>query len=313
MRPRAEDVGLAGVRDGQAHPRLEGEEILHVDGPHHGRQRPGGGRDPGQAAHDPEQAQPGGHEGEVHEAGEQHEDAADEQHAAPVLLVRQQREQEQQHEEGAGIEGIHAGDEHGQHRQRQGGGLQFADEGEMQGRFHGLPGPAPDGQVRIGPAGFQAAQQFRGAHVAAPAHPHPAAEQESRHRLGLLPQVRGHGHVAFDIFPMARQFQGMQDDPGMCPRQLFHLGTGLQAMGAAHGPEEVEMDPGRAFGARCGPGIGCGRGRGGQENQQGKQDRQPTWRKQSQNAIEHGCRILKRYPEAPSLSARRASNGRNQD
>jgi hypothetical protein len=221
--------------------------------------------------------------------------------------MRQQGEQEQQHEEGAGVEGVHAGDEHGQHRQRQGGGLQVADQGQAQGRRRGLSGPALDGQGRIGPASLQAAHQVRGADIAVPAHPHLAAEQERRHRLGLLPQVRGHGHVAFHVLPIAGQFQGMQNHPGMFLRQGLHLGAGLQAVGTAQRPEEIEMDPGRTFRVGRGPGVGRGgQGRAGPADEEGQQARQGAGQENSSQSRMHGRAIPRPIAEsAPRIDRKR--------
>ncbi|MBZ0141962.1 MAG: hypothetical protein K8F56_00165, partial [Rhodocyclaceae bacterium] len=41
--------------------------------------------------------------------------------------MRHHREQEQQHEEGAGVEGVERRNRHGQQRQRERGGVEFAD------------------------------------------------------------------------------------------------------------------------------------------------------------------------------------------
>ena len=131
--------------------------------------------------------------------------------------------------------------------------------------------------------------EVHGADIAVPAHPHLAAEQERRHRLGLLPQVRGHGHVAFHVLPIAGQFQGMQNHPGMLLCQGLHLGAGLQAVGTAQRPEEIEMDPGRTFRVGRGPGVGRGgQGRAGPADEERQQARQGAGQENSSQSLMHG-------------------------
>ena len=94
----------------------EAHEVLDVDRTHQQRQQAGRAGHPGQAADYEEQVEPGGHEGEVHQPGEGHEHAADQRHPPAVRLMHEQREQEEQHEEGAGVESVHSCDHHGQQR-----------------------------------------------------------------------------------------------------------------------------------------------------------------------------------------------------
>jgi hypothetical protein len=79
---------------------------------------PAASGNPGQAADEQEKIEPGGHEGEIHQPGKGDEDAADDQHALPVLLMHQKGKQEKQDKEGARIEGVEAGQQDGEQRQR---------------------------------------------------------------------------------------------------------------------------------------------------------------------------------------------------
>ena len=129
----AEDVWLFRFRDRQREAFFKQEEILHVHRADEYRQRARRQRDPEKMAEELENIQPRSHKGEIHQAGNQHEYTADEQHALPALLVRQHGEQEQQHEEGAGIERVQPRQHEGERWQRQAGRVDGTEQRQLDG------------------------------------------------------------------------------------------------------------------------------------------------------------------------------------
>ncbi|MFP5410918.1 MAG: hypothetical protein ACLGG6_08075 [Gammaproteobacteria bacterium] len=151
--------GLAAFRYRQRYAAPEPEEILHVDGSDDERQQARGERHPRQVAEQLEQVEPGRHEGEIHDPRHQHEDAADGEHAGTILLVDQHRQQEQQHEERAGIEGVEPGDQRCHQRQRIAVEGDLAKEGYAErGRRQGAGCVERTAGPRFGAAGIELGQ-----------------------------------------------------------------------------------------------------------------------------------------------------------
>ena len=100
------------VRDREREAVQEPEVILQVDYGHSDRNQPCCKGHDTQFAGDQEDVKPGRHQAKVDQPGDQDEYPAYQQHATARVFVGQQAEQEQQHEKGAGIEGIHGRHHH---------------------------------------------------------------------------------------------------------------------------------------------------------------------------------------------------------
>jgi hypothetical protein len=84
----------------------EGEEVLHVEHANRDGDEAEHDLDGARVADEQEDVQPGGHEREVRDAAHRHEGPRDQQHPQAAVEVHEQREHEEQHPHGAGVEAV---------------------------------------------------------------------------------------------------------------------------------------------------------------------------------------------------------------